>query len=93
MTSLSANFTAEQLVKLTGMFEIKPDVAEAVVYLYLRNVAMVVVKEFNKITDEGGAIDDSAIALVLSTIMRDSARQEPLAMSKAQKKILKNIDF
>jgi hypothetical protein len=33
MTSLSANFTAGQLVKLTGMFEIKPDVAEAVVYL------------------------------------------------------------
>jgi hypothetical protein len=54
---------------------------------------MVVVKEFNKITDEGGAIDDSAIALVLSTIMSDSTRQEPLAMSKAQKEILKNIDF
>jgi hypothetical protein len=93
MKNLSANFTAAQLVALSVMFDTFPDSVEAIADMYLRNIAKVVASAMKDRIESGEPLSDEWMGMLLSSMLADSAKQKPVAMTEGQVELLKTMDI
>jgi glycogen debranching enzyme len=93
MKNLSANFTAGQLVALSAMFDTFPDNVEAIAQFYLANMAKVVALAMKDRIESGEPLSDEWMGVLLSSMLADSAKQKPVAMSEGQVELLKTMDI